>query len=110
MTTKPMAMMPRKIVQPERCWIAHSELGNRAAIEVKMSSDIPLPTPLSVMSSPSHMIRPVPAVMVRTMMRIVTTESFERIVVHEGLLNSVAGFCANVTSVELWRTARPMVR
>ena len=39
----------------------------RATIEVKMSSDMPLPMPRSVMSSPSHMIRPVPAVMVTTM-------------------------------------------
>ena len=39
----------------------------------KMSSDMPLPTPRSVMSSPNHMMRPVPAVMVRTMMRIVAT-------------------------------------
>ena len=48
--------------------IAHSEAGNPAAIEVKISSDIPLPTPRSVTSSPSHMIRPVPAVIVITMM------------------------------------------
>ena len=36
-------------------------------IEVKISSDMPLPMPRSVMSSPSHMMTPVPAVIVRTM-------------------------------------------
>ena len=36
-------------------------------IEVKISSDMPLPTPRSVMSSPSHMITAVPAVMTMTM-------------------------------------------
>ena len=33
-------------------------------IEVKISTDMPLPTPRSVMSSPSHMITAVPAVSV----------------------------------------------
>ena len=39
-----------------------------------MRIDMPLPTPRSVTSSPATMIRPVPAVIVSTMMRIVTTE------------------------------------
>ena len=51
-------------------------VGKLAAIDVKMSSDMPLPTPRSVMSSPSHMIRPVPAVMVMTMIRSVCQLSF----------------------------------
>ena len=51
--------------------IDHMAPGKLAAIDVKMSSDMPLPTPRSVMSSPSHMIRPVPAVMVMTMSRSV---------------------------------------
>ena len=38
------------------------EVGKLAQMEVKISSDMPLPTPRSVMSSPSHMTRPVPAV------------------------------------------------
>ena len=45
-----------------------NEDGKPAAIEVKMSSDMPLPTPRSVICSPSHMMRPVPAVIVTTMM------------------------------------------
>ena len=44
--------------------------GKRAAIDVKISSDMPLPMPRSVMSSPIHMMRPVPAVMVMTMSMI----------------------------------------
>ena len=71
---------------------------------------MPLPTPLSVTSSPSHMMTPVPAVIVSTMMRIVTTESSVRMFVHAGFPNSVCGFCAKVMSVEDWSTARPMVR
>ena len=43
-----------------------SERGKREAIDVKIKSDIPFPMPCSVISSPIHMIRPVPAVMVRT--------------------------------------------
>ena len=38
-------------------------------IWVKIMIDMPLPTPRSVMSSPSHMITAVPAVMVMTMTR-----------------------------------------
>ena len=58
--------------------IAMSEAGNCDTIEVKISSDIPLPTPRSVMSSPSHMISPVPAVMVMTMSTIASGESSAR--------------------------------
>ncbi len=54
----------------------HRAVGKLAAIDVKMSSDMPLPTPRSEMSSPSHMMRPVPAVMVRIMSRTVTTPEF----------------------------------
>ena len=41
--------------------------GIRAAIEVKIRSDMPLPMPRSVICSPSHMITAVPAVMTSTM-------------------------------------------
>ena len=41
--------------------------GMRAAIEQKISSDMPLPTPRSVTSSPNHMMTAVPAVMTMTM-------------------------------------------
>ena len=40
--------------------------GRRLITLVKIRIDIPLPTPRCVISSPSHMIRAVPAVMVRT--------------------------------------------
>ena len=42
--------------------------GIRAAIEVKIRIDMPLPMPRSVISSPIHMIAAVPAVMVSTRM------------------------------------------
>ena len=47
--------------------MAHMAAGNVAAIEVKMSSDMPLPMPRSVTSSANHMMRPVPAVIVMIM-------------------------------------------
>ncbi len=44
-------------------------------IEVKISTDMPLPTPRSVTSSPSHMITAVPAVRVMTRTPIRNSES-----------------------------------
>ena len=49
--------------------------GKEEMIEVKISSDMPLPTPRSVMSSPSHMMTAVPAVIVAIMTKIVKIES-----------------------------------
>ena len=70
---------------------------------------MPLPIPRSVISSPSHMIRPVPAVSVRTMIMIVGSESSTRILVHFGP-KICDGLRAKVMRVEDCRTARPMVR
>ncbi len=56
--------------QPRCSLICQSAVGKPAAIEVKISSDMPLPMPRSVMSSPSHMMTPVPAVIVMTMIRM----------------------------------------
>ena len=81
--------------RPSCCWMAHSELGNAAAIEVKISSDMPLPMPWSVTSSPSHMTRPVPAVMVSTMMTSVGMESSGRMLVQRGA-EQLWGFWAKV--------------
>ncbi len=47
-----------------------SSPGNTAMTWVKIISDMPLPTPRSVISSPSHMITAVPAVMVITIVMI----------------------------------------
>ena len=52
--------------QPLLVLICQPSLGSRAAIEVKIRTDMPLPTPRSVISSPSHMTTPVPAVIVMT--------------------------------------------
>ena len=46
---------------------------------MKIRSDMPLPTPRSVMSSASHITRPVPAVIVRIISRTVRTPSFATI-------------------------------
>ncbi len=44
--------------------------GKVAEICTKIRSDMPLPTPRSVMSSPSHMTTAVPAVITRTISTI----------------------------------------
>ena len=73
-----------KTSQPRAMPIAQSETGNCAAIDVKISSDMPLPMPRSVMSSPIHMMRPVPAVIVMTMSRIAYQASFVMSCEHSG--------------------------
>ena len=88
--------------------IDHMFEGNRAAIEVKISRDMPLPTPRSVISSPSHMIRPVPAVMVITITSMVTQLLF-------GITGCVHPWNrlperATAMIVVDCRIARPMVR
>ena len=45
----------------------------RAAIEVNISTLMPLPTPRSVISSPSHMMTAVPATMQMTIVERVNT-------------------------------------
>ena len=65
-TSNPMAITTSRISMPFVAAMMPSEFGNCAAIEVKIISDMPLPMPRSVMSSPNHMITPVPAVMVMT--------------------------------------------
>ena len=56
------------------------------------------------------MMRPVPAVIVSTMMSSVATESSRRMFVQAGFPNRVCGFCAKVMSVEDWSTASAIVR
>ena len=55
-------------------------------IWVKIRTDMPLPTPRSVRSSPSHMITAVPAVMMMTIVVIVKTDGLGiRLVVQPGI-------------------------
>ncbi len=68
-------MTMEKVTQPLVCWTCHMAPGKVATTWAKMSSDMPLPMPRSVMSSPSHMITAVPAVMVITMIRKVAVLS-----------------------------------
>ena len=64
-----------KIHQPFVFWTSHSEAGKPATTWVKIRIDMPLPMPRSVISSPSHMITAVPAVIVTTMTRNVAVLS-----------------------------------
>ncbi len=88
-------------------------LGKVEAIEVKMSSDIPLPMPRSVMSSPIHMMRPVPAVMVMTMSRMAAGVSLVMSWLHSGTpedCENSAPLRATVMRVVDWSTPSAMVR
>ena len=70
-TTRPRAITSRKTTQPwepgRATFRPHSALGKVAAIWVKIITDMPLPTPRSVISSPIHMMTLVPAVIVKIM-------------------------------------------
>ncbi len=80
---------------------------------MKISSDIPLPMPRSVMSSPIHMMRPVPAVMVMTISMMAYQASSVMSAVHSGtpvLVPKRAPLRATVMSVVDCRTPRAMVR
>ncbi len=52
-------------IEVDRC-TATNWAGIWLTIDTKMISDMPLPTPRWVISSPSHMMKAVPAVRVRT--------------------------------------------
>ena len=66
MIARPMTMMTPNTTPPPLARICWPSVGIRAAIEVKMRIDMPLPMPRSVISSPIHMMAAVPAVIVRT--------------------------------------------
>ncbi len=114
-TMMPMAMMNRKVGQPLLVLTLQPSEGSRAAIEVKIRTDMPLPTPRSVIISPNHMITPVPAVIVMTSVATVTQSGI--------LVCGTIGYwvwshlplnsCperASATNAEAWRMARPSVR
>ena len=69
-TRIPTAQTKRNANKPFCNLIDQSWPGKPAAIDVKIKIDIPLPTPRSVMSSPSHMITEVPAVITITIVKI----------------------------------------
>lgn len=73
---------------------------------------MPLPMPRSVMSSPIHMMIPVPAVMVTTMRRMEYHSSVMMSAEHSGTpeLPKRAPERATVISVVDWRTPSAMVR
>ena len=68
MMTRPISITTAKTHQPLALLDRHSARREACATTwVKISIDMPLPMPRSVISSPSHMITAVPAVMVTTM-------------------------------------------
>ncbi len=75
---------------------------------VKIMIDMPLPTPRSVISSPSHMITAVPAVIVMTMTRNVGVLSLYS----RGLSQPWSRLPerASATMPVAWSSARPRVR
>src|SRR6185312_7173311 len=79
-STMPTAMTPKKTTQPppseEDCLMDHSWVGSCEAIEVNISRDMPLPTPRSVISSPSHMMIEVAATMTATMTTMPKVSTF----------------------------------
>ncbi len=68
-TTMPMTITAPKIHGPLAFCTPHRAEGKVAMTWVKIRIDMPLPMPRSVISSPSHMITAVPAVMVITISR-----------------------------------------
>ena len=80
---------------------------------VKISTDMPLPTPRSVISSPIHMMTVVPATMVITIVAMVKTEPFGisglAVPAAPQPLNRVPDLASSTYPVD-WSTARPTVR
>ncbi len=66
MIARPMNSTTVKTRPPWLVRMFPPSAGIRAAIEVKIRIDMPLPMPRSVISSPIHMMAAVPAVMVST--------------------------------------------
>ncbi|CAB4661957.1 unannotated protein [freshwater metagenome] len=81
----------------------------RAMIEVKISSDIPLPIPRSVINSPNHMMTAVPAVITVIITKITHTESFGMMAsLHP--LNKAPGVRASDKMAVDCKTAKPIVK
>lgn len=79
------------------------------AIEVKIGSDMPLPMPLFVISSPIHMTTPVPAVSATTSTPIVNTDWSGMIDEPEQLWISRPERASATIPVD-WSTASAIVR
>ena len=108
MISRPITTTMPKTHQPFAFCTAHSEDGKPATTWVKISSDMPLPMPRSVMSSPSHMMTAVPAVMVMTMTRKVPVP----LSCSSGLVQPWSRLPerASATMPVAWSSARPRVR
>ncbi len=98
-----------KTSQPCSFLMPQSAPGKAEITEVKIMIDMPLPMPCSVISSPSHMIVAVPAVIVMTMMSIVETLSLTSSE-PPAVLPSSCPVRASATMPVDCRIARPRVR
>ena len=83
--------------------------GKLAAIDVKIRIDIPLPTPRSVINSPSHMITDVPAVMTTTIVKILD-QDVSGIISAEQPEKSRPGVRATATKPDDCKIAKPIVK
>ena len=101
-------MIMTKTNTPPFCRIVWPSFGMRAAIEVNIRIDRPLPTPRSVISSPSHMMTAVPAIIVMTIVPRWNRSPWYRIEL-EQLWNSWPLLASAMKPVDC-RIARPMVR
>ena len=108
----PTASTSRNTSNPRACQMVHIAAGNVAAMETKISSDIPLPMPRSVTSSANHMMRPVPAVMVMIISSCAHQASFVINCSHAGMpvLPNSWPLRATVTRVVDCSSARAIVR
>ena len=97
-----------KVKAPRLPRIEANWAGIVAMIAVKISTDIPFPTPRSVMSSPNHMTTAVPAVITITMTSSTHTLSLGMIVSLQPL-NSAPGVRASDKIAVDCKMARPMV-
>ena len=106
--TRPITRTMAKVHQPLSLPTAHMVAGKVAMTWVKIMIDMPLPTPRSVISSPSHMITAVPAVMVMTMTRKVWVP----LSCSRGLSQPWSRLPerASATMPVAWSSARPSVR
>ncbi len=109
MITRPITITTTNVATPFCLRMFHRFVGKVAMIWVKIRIDMPLPTPRSVISSPSHMITPVPAVMVSTITMTVNQLSL-RSSGNWQPWNRRPGVRASATNAVACRIASPTVR
>ena len=97
-----------KVKEPREEKIEANCAGMVAMIEVKISTDMPLPTPRSVMSSPNHITMAVPAVITTIITRMTHTPWFGMICSLHPLKRAPGVRARDRIAVDC-KIARPMV-